>query len=77
MYPDQRTASGQLVESKFGPYARLSKRQKQAYRQPSLDFRVDHLLPGDIGFLHGYLTGQAGYHMQDDNMRETPALRHR
>ncbi|HMI19424.1 MAG TPA: hypothetical protein VK533_07765 [Sphingomonas sp.] len=68
--PDQRTLRGQHVESKYGIHADLTPRQKQAYRQLSLDYRVDQALPGDLGFLHGFFTGQAGYQMQDDWARK-------
>lgn len=49
-YPDQRTASGQLVESKFGRTAKLSDPQKGAHRHLS-NYRVDHTLPQDVGVL--------------------------
>jgi hypothetical protein len=69
-YPDQLTALNQKVESKFGVYARLRKRQIQALLQRGLDYRVDHALPGDLGSLHGFFTGKAGYQIQDDWARE-------
>lgn len=61
-YPDQRTASNQMVESKFGVWADLSERQKQAYRELGPGYRVDHFLPRDIGAVTGLLGAQAGYH---------------
>ena len=61
-YPDQRTASNQFVESKFGVWADLSERQKQAYRELGLNYRVDHFLPRDVGAVTGLLGAQAGYH---------------
>ena len=72
-YPDQRTASNQMVESKFGIYAKLSDRQKEAYNQSDIDYRVDHFLPRDIAALYGHWAAQAGhaplYLMQDDDQR--------
>jgi hypothetical protein len=62
-YPDQRTAQGQLVDSKFGPFARLSQRQRQAYRQDGLDHRVDHGLPRDFGAVAALPSGFAGYYI--------------
>lgn len=60
-FPDQRTFRGlkpaELVESKFGRSARLSKRQTQAFHQPDLNYRVDHVLPRDIGSAVGTLLG--------------------
>ena len=58
-YPDQRSFRGtqpsQLVESKFGISAALSKRQKQAYRELP-NYRVDATLPKDVGAVAGLLT---------------------
>ena len=72
-YPDQRTASNQMVESKFGIHAKLSDRQKEAYNQSDIDYRVDHFLPRDIAALYGHWAAQAGhaplYLMQDDDQR--------
>lgn len=63
--PDQRTGLGQYVESKAGPGANTRKRQIQANNQPGLNYRIDHLLPGDIGSLFGFLRSQIGYHLPD------------
>lgn len=57
-FPDQRTNSGQLVESKFGLRARLSPNQLEAFYQPNLNYRVDHVLPRDIAAAVGMPTGQ-------------------
>lgn len=62
--PDQRTFKGEIasdiVESKFGRSARLSKRQTQAFEQPLLKYRVDHTLPRDIGALIGFPLAELG-----------------
>ena len=60
-YPDQRTASGKLIESKFGQSAHLSHRQQQAYRQLGSTYRVDHFLPRDVGSLAGFLASQPAH----------------
>lgn len=58
--PDQRTLGGELVESKFGRFAGLTRRQKQAYDQPLLNYRVDHTLPRDVGVFAGFLPSAYG-----------------
>ena len=63
--PDQVTGRGQYVESKAGRYASLRKRQRQAHGQAGLNYRVDHLLPQDVGSLLGFLGGQIGYRLPD------------
>ena len=63
-YPDQRT-SKQLVEAKFGLWAKLSDRQKDAYRL-LLNYRVDHTLPKDIGVLLGLPAANFGILTYDD-----------
>jgi hypothetical protein len=60
-YPDQRTASGKLVESKFGDSARLSHRQQQAYLQLGPQYRVDHFVPRDVGSIVGFLASQPAH----------------
>lgn len=62
--PDQRTLAGEIVESKFGRSARLSKRQTQAYGQLP-NFRVDHSLPKDVGVLLGFPAAQVGMREYD------------
>lgn len=57
-YPDQRTASQKLIESKFGDSAHLSYRQRQAHQQLGSQYRVDHFLPGDVGSIAGFLAAQ-------------------
>lgn len=63
--PDQRTFRGgvpaDIVESKFGRSAILSRRQNQAYQQPIIGYRVDHTLPRDIGVLVGLPLAEFGY----------------
>jgi hypothetical protein len=58
--PDQRTLGGQLVESKFGRFADLTKRQRQAFYQPLENYRVDHALPRDVGVFAGFLPSVYG-----------------
>lgn len=60
-YPDQRTALGKLIESKFGPSAELSRRQTQAYLQLGPTYRVDHFLPSDVGSVAGFALSQTGH----------------
>jgi len=60
-YPDQRTALGKLIESKFGEAADLSYRQMQAYLQLGSHYRVDHFLPRDVGSLAGFLFSQPAH----------------
>ena len=64
-YPDQRTSLGNLIESKFGWSAHLSPRQTQAYNELGPVYRVDHMLPDDIGSLFAYPTVQLDYHLRD------------
>lgn len=59
-FPDQRTASGELVESKFGRSADLSKRQREAHAQLD-NYRVDAWLPRDIGAGFGLTAADLGY----------------
>lgn len=60
-YPDQRTALGKLIESKFGEAAGLSYRQKQAHLQLGPAYRVDHFLPRDVGSAAGFLLSQPAH----------------
>jgi len=63
--PDQVTGRGQYVESKAGPFARLSRLQRRAMEQLGGNFRVDHFLPQDNGALFGFLGSQIGYQLPD------------
>jgi len=63
--PDQRTARGQYVEAKLGLSARLSKNQRQAYKRPDLDYRVDHWLPRDVGAAVTFPSVQFSYQAAD------------
>ena len=56
--PDQRTARGKLIESKFGESAELTKRQLEAYGKLGSLYRVDHFLPQDVGSLAGFSISQ-------------------
>lgn len=49
-----------VVEAKFGPTARLSNRQTEAYAGAVKDYRVDHFLPQDIGAALGLHVAQVG-----------------
>lgn len=60
-YPDQRTALGKLIESKFGEAAELSHRQTQAYLQLGPKYRVDHFLPRDVGSVAGFVFSQPAH----------------
>lgn len=51
-----------MSEQKFGPGARLSRSQMDAYNQFGDRYRVDHFLPRDIGAAAAYPFGQIGYH---------------
>lgn len=62
-FPDQLTQLRKIIEAKAGIYARLTKRQLQAIAQFGSDYRVDHLLPKDVGSLFGFLGAQGGYHL--------------
>lgn len=63
--PDHMTGLGDPVEAKFGNYARLSLRQRQAYDQPLANYRVDHFLPRDIGALFGVPAYSVGLGLYD------------
>jgi hypothetical protein len=69
-FPDSRTSAGTLVESKAGQFAKLSKRQQQAYdqslTQPDFDYRVDHVTPYDAGRLTGLVMAERGYLNRDE-----------
>ena len=63
--PDQVTGRGQYVESKAGLFAKLLKRQRQALSELDQKYRVDHLLPQDLGSVVGFLGSQIGYQLPD------------
>jgi hypothetical protein len=62
-FPDQLTQLGKIIEAKAGLAARLTKRQLQALAEYGSQYRVDHLLPKDVGSLFGVLAAQGGYHL--------------
>jgi len=62
-FPDQLTQLRKIIESKAGLAARLTKRQIQALAEYGSRYRVDHLLPQDVGSLFGFLGGQGGSHL--------------
>jgi hypothetical protein len=62
-FPDQLTQLGKVIEAKAGLAARLTKRQLQALAEYGSQYRVDHLLPKDVGSLFGFLAAQGGYHL--------------
>ncbi|WP_162875514.1 hypothetical protein [Sphingomonas crusticola] len=73
--PDFSLASGVRRESKAGISARLKRWQPKAKQQLGDNFLVDHFLPQDMGLLHGYPAGLAGYHLQDEWQRRERNLR--
>jgi hypothetical protein len=74
--PDQRTVSGELVESKFGHGAELKYRQKEAYHAFP-NYRVDHFLPEDFERLVGHFGGLLGIHAvpHQDPSNRPPSIR--
>jgi hypothetical protein len=63
--PDQRTALDKLIESKFGTYARLTKRQLQAFAELGSKYRIDHFVPQDIGSVYGFMGAHARDYLPD------------
>lgn len=59
---DEGHPNAWMSEQKFGPRARLSRNQMEAYNQFGDRYRVDHFLPRDIGAVAAYPFGQIGYH---------------
>lgn len=59
-FPDQITQLRKIIEAKAGIYARLTKRQLQALAEYGSRYRVDHLLPQDVGSLFGFIGAQGG-----------------
>lgn len=59
---DEGDPEAWMSEQKFGPRARLSRNQMEAYNQFGDRYRVDHFLPRDIGVAAAYPFGQIGYH---------------
>ncbi len=68
---DEGSYLGQMSEQKFGPSARLSRNQVEAYNEFGDRYRVDHFLPRDVGAIIGYPLSQIGYHevLADDPYR--------
>jgi hypothetical protein len=62
---DHTTSMGQIVESKFGPTARLSRRQLQAQQDYHPNYRVDWWGPDDIGAIAG--GAAAGFSLGSDD----------
>jgi len=62
-FPDQLTQLRKIIEAKAGLAARLTKRQLQALAEFGSNYRVDHLLPQDVGSLFGFLGAQGGLHL--------------
>lgn len=56
---DQLTALGKIVESKFGPMARLSKNQRRAVTELGARYRVDRWMPYHVGRVTGTGAGTA------------------
>jgi hypothetical protein len=63
---DHVTTRGQFVESKFGPGARLTPRQREAQQKLGSNYRVDRWGPQHIGLGAGAATGAASVSMDDD-----------
>ena len=57
---DQTTAKGLTVESKFGPKAELSTKQKLAAEELAPGYRVDRWHPRHVGYITGAGTGAVG-----------------
>jgi hypothetical protein len=74
-YPDQRSYREadprDLIESKFGRWARLRPRQIEAYEQLP-NYRVDHTLPRDVGAVSGLLAASPVLlpALQNDRVRD-------
>jgi hypothetical protein len=68
--PDHLTSKGRMTEQKFGPYARLSKNQRAAYGQFGKLYRVDHILPRDVGAAAGFPFGLLGPRVMIDDPGE-------
>lgn len=64
--PDLKTKAGDYVESKFGPYARLTNNQLYAHRQGLPNFRIDHFLPDDLALAAGAPMSILGSHFSQD-----------
>ncbi len=67
---DHITRGRQAVEAKFGRYAKLSKRQRQAVDELD-DYRVDHFLPRDVGAMIELPLGMFTYQANDAMDRRT------
>lgn len=64
---DQITRAEKFVEAKFGPTARLSRRQRQAQAQYGDRYRVDHWQPHHVGRITGGVgAGAVGIYDDDD-----------
>jgi hypothetical protein len=72
--PDQVTSRGVNVESKAGRAARLTPRQLQAYANPNIPYRVDHIIPRDIGNLIGAPASYASPAMQSYLEQKFPGV---
>lgn len=66
-FPDQRTSGKtDLVESKFGWKDTLKRRQKQARNEFGPRYRVDHVIPDDVGSVLAYPAVQLEYDVRDN-----------
>ena len=65
---DHQTMTGKPVEAKFGYSARLSTPQKML-RAKEKNYRVDHLLPVDIGKLLSLPFTSFGAGLEEDRWR--------
>ena len=72
--PDQVTSRGVNVESKAGRAARLTPRQREAYANPAIPYRVDHVIPRDIGNLIGAPAAYASPEIQSFLEKRFPGV---
>lgn len=61
--PDQHTWRQRIIEAKAGIWANLSKAQLRALAELGSRYRVDHLLPQDVGAITGLVAAQGGFRL--------------
>lgn len=68
---DHLTRAGDIVEAKFGEYARLTKQQKRAQIEYGPDkYRHDRWRKEDVGKISGYAAGVTSSHLSGEAGRE-------
>ena len=65
---DHAERGANRVEAKFGNSTKLRPRQREAYNEFS-DYRVDHLMPKDLGAAAEVPSGALYYQEYDDDRR--------